>query len=142
MPFRDGLSQFIVTIPPDLDLFRSIECEIAPLAQVIRATSPFDQRSIWIEIFPKGVSKGNAVRQLCDILGIAYRHVATVGNDYNDLSMLEAFSRSFVVENAPRDLRLQFPTIPSNDADGVSTLIASLLPPYIGSTSSTNCTVR
>lgn len=125
--FGEGLSQFIVTLPPDLELFESIRREVEQYGQIIRATSPFDNCSIWMEIFPQGVSKGNALRLLCEQLSIPSDRVAAVGNDYNDLSMLELFPHAYVVENAPSDLRERFQIIPSNDDDGVATLINRLL---------------
>ena len=51
---------------------------------VIKATSPLDGESVWIEIFPPMVSKSLAVQWLIDNIGFSMKNVCAVGNDYND----------------------------------------------------------
>jgi hypothetical protein len=43
-----------------------------------------------------------------------------VGNDYNDLDLLEWAAHSFVVENAPDDMKNRFETVSSNNNGGVA----------------------
>jgi hydroxymethylpyrimidine pyrophosphatase-like HAD family hydrolase len=50
-----------------------------------------------------------------------------VGNDYNDLDLLEWAGSSFVVANAPPDLTDRFPTVASNDDCGVAEAITRWL---------------
>jgi hypothetical protein len=88
--------------------------------QVIRATSPLDGRSVWIEIFPRSVSKALGAAWLAEREGIDPREVLAVGNDYNDLDLLQWAGSSFVVANAPADLRARFRTVPSNEENGFS----------------------
>lgn len=119
--FREGLSQFIITIPEDESLFQRLRGLFEKKVEVIRATSPFDGRSIWMELFPKGVSKGNGIEWLCDKLGVAREAVGVVGNDYNDLSMLRQFARrAYVVENSPQELREKFKVVASCEAGGMA----------------------
>ena len=47
------------------------------------------------EITHKQVNKGNAVRVLCQLLGIKESETAVYGDGLNDLSMLEAFEHSY-----------------------------------------------
>lgn len=118
---QNGLSQFIVTIPEDEKLFNMLSKRFTNLVEVIRATSPFDGRSIWMELFPKGVSKGNGLRWLGKELGISSERVCVVGNDYNDLSMLREYRRNaYVVANAPLDLCREFKVVERNDSGGVA----------------------
>lgn len=126
--FAEGLAQFVVTMPHDLALFEQLAQQVAPLGSIIRATSPFDHKSLWMEIFPHGVSKGATLQSLCRRLAIEPDRVAVVGNDYNDLSMLERFKHAYVVANAPAELRGRFECLPSNDDDGVACLIEAFLP--------------
>ena len=44
----------------------------------------------------------------------------SVGNDYNDLDLLEWTSGSFVVDNAPADLKKRFVGVNSNNDGGVA----------------------
>jgi len=50
-----------------------------------------------------------------------------VGNDYNDLDLLEWAGKSYVVENAPTDLKARFPAVASNNHGGVAEAAKSLL---------------
>lgn len=94
---------------------------------VIRATSPIDHRTVWIEIFPAGVDKGHG----CDIVrreyGIERSLTAAVGNDWNDVAMLEWASTAFIVENGPSELKAMYRSVPSCDSLGVSTAAAEWL---------------
>jgi hydroxymethylpyrimidine pyrophosphatase-like HAD family hydrolase len=87
---------------------------------VIRTTSPLDGISTWIEIFPACVSKSRTAEWLASRLGIPRGHTLSVGNDYNDLDLLEWAATRFVTANAPADLRERYPVVASHDEEGVS----------------------
>ena len=87
---------------------------------VIKATSPLDGRSIWIEIFNAGVSKSSSALLLANSLDIPGSRICAVGNDYNDEDLLCCAGSSYVVENAPDSLHTRFSTTPSNNNSGVS----------------------
>jgi hypothetical protein len=89
-----------------------------PELKVIRSTSPLDGRSTWIEIFPPAVSKGRAGAWLARQHKLAPDHVLALGNDYNDLDLLRWAGQSFVVSNAPADLKQQYRSVRSNNDDG------------------------
>lgn len=95
--------------------------------KVILTTSPLDHASRWIEIFPATVSKAIASTWLCARLGIDRGRTLAVGNDYNDIDLLDWASSACVVANAPAALRDRFPNVPSNDADGFSRAVAGWL---------------
>ena len=86
--------------------------------KIIRATSPLDGASIWIEVLPEGVSKGHGVEWLCRYTGINLSQTLGIGNDYNDLDLLNYTAWSFVVNNAPEDLKKSYPTCRSNEQCG------------------------
>jgi len=90
---------------------------------VIRTTSPLDGRSTWIEIFPAGISKGQTAEWLAAGLGVARTHTLAVGNDFNDLDLLEWAQSAFVMANTPEELRRRFPAVASNDYCGVAEAI-------------------
>lgn len=87
---------------------------------VIQTTSPLDGRSTWIEIFPSTVSKSQTAAWLAETLQIDKCRTASIGNDYNDLDLLEWTESSYVVANAPADLKNRFETLASNDNGGVA----------------------
>lgn len=125
--YTNGVTQFLATFEHCKDTFRRLQSLFTPHAEVIRSTSPFNPNYIWLELFPKGVNKGNAVAWLCNTLQIPHSHVATVGNDYNDLSMLERFPHAYLMANAPNDLPSSLQRVASNNADGVAQAIDSFL---------------
>ncbi len=94
---------------------------------VIKATSPLDGKSIWIEIFAPTVSKSQAVRWLAESVGVPQNLICAVGNDYNDEDLLRWAGRSFMVANGPPDLKTLFHCVASNDKGGVSEAVARWL---------------
>lgn len=87
---------------------------------VIQTTSPLDGESTWIEIFPTSVSKSQTTAWLADKLLIEKQQTVSVGNDYNDLDLLEWTDSSYVVDNAPTDLKSRFTIVASNNNGGVA----------------------
>ncbi|MBM9605678.1 HAD family hydrolase [Desulfopila inferna] len=86
--------------------------------QITRTTSPLDGKSIWMEILPSHVGKGAAAAWLCSRLKLDRRFSVGIGNDYNDLSLLQFTEHSFVVAEAPQEMLENFPATCSHDDDG------------------------
>lgn len=53
--------------------------------------------------------KGTGLRQLCGALRIGMDEVMAFGDNYNDLPMLEAVGRPYIMDNAAPELRERFP---------------------------------
>jgi hypothetical protein len=117
----DLASQLLVVIPPGdgSTVLAEIRGQL-PDFSVIHTTSPLDGRSTWIEIFPNTVSKSLTASWLADQLNVDKQRIVSVGNDYNDLDLLEWTASSYVVENAPADLRSRFTAVASNNNGGVA----------------------
>nr|HPI46379.1 HAD hydrolase family protein [Tenuifilaceae bacterium] len=116
--YPDNATQLIAVLPPNPELFYSLESKLTGI-KVIRATSPLDGESIWMEIFPEGVSKGHSVDWLCNYLGdIQPNEILAIGNDYNDLDLLDYTPNSYLVANAPDELKQKFKVVASNDESG------------------------
>ncbi|MBU1567209.1 MAG: Cof-type HAD-IIB family hydrolase [Proteobacteria bacterium] len=101
--------------------------EIFKQFSVIKATSPLDGKSLWIEIFAPAVSKSQAARWLVEELSIKPEMVCAVGNDYNDEDLLHWAGESFVVANSPQVLQTQFQTVASNNHGGIAEAVARWL---------------
>jgi hydroxymethylpyrimidine pyrophosphatase-like HAD family hydrolase len=101
--------------------------EIFKQFSVIKATSPLDGKSLWIEIFAPTVSKSKAAEWLAEELAIERQMVCAVGNDYNDEDLLLWAGKSFIVANSPRVLRERFPTVAANTHGGVAEAAARWL---------------
>ncbi len=94
---------------------------------IIRTTSPLNGQVVWVEVFPAEVSKGHAGAWLCDLLGIEHRLSMCIGNDYNDLAMLEWAGTAFIMANGPAELRRRFNNAPHHDEDGFAAAVETWL---------------
>jgi Cof subfamily protein (haloacid dehalogenase superfamily) len=114
-------AQFLAVVPQNEthDALRLVR-EGLPELSIIRSTSPLDHQSTWIECFHPGVSKGKTAAWLANELGVDHQDTMAIGNDYNDLDLLGWAANSFVVENAPDDLKQQFGQVASNNDGGVA----------------------
>lgn len=127
IPYPDNATQLIAILPSNPKLFYSLESKLNGV-KVIRATSPLDGESIWMEIFPEGVSKGHSLDWLCKHLGkIHSNEVIAIGNDYNDLDMLNYTPNSYLVANAPEELKQKFKIVASNDESGFAEAVDSII---------------
>jgi hypothetical protein len=85
---------------------------------IIRTTSPIDKKIVWIEVFHPEADKGHATRWLSEYLHIDRNSTMSVGNDYNDLKMLEWTRHAYILENALPELKNKFNPAPANNCDG------------------------
>jgi hypothetical protein len=108
------------------DKFNFIKSELGFL-KVIRATSPLDNRSIWLEVFPKNISKGHSAEWLCNKHRIERTETVGIGNDFNDEDLLEITHKSFVVANAPKTLKQKYVIVSSNEEDGFAEVVNKLM---------------
>ena len=94
--------------------YEGLVVELAGLT-VLRSTSPLDGRSCWIEVFPAAASKSKAAAWLAQERGVDPRRVLAVGNDFNDLDLLEWAGTPRLVSGAPPELAARFPVACSGD---------------------------
>ena len=101
-------SQFLVILPPNAAYLYGQLQEAFSAFSVIRATSPLDGQSLWLEIFPPTICKSRAVADLAGRYGFKPEQVLAVGNDYNDLDLLRWAGRGLVVADSPPRLLQEF----------------------------------
>lgn len=58
----------------------------------------------FLELMPSGVSKGSALKKLCEITGIDIRQTVAVGDYFNDADLLRTAGSSYCVQGAPPEL--------------------------------------
>jgi Cof subfamily protein (haloacid dehalogenase superfamily) len=125
----DGICQFLLIIPEDDVRFEQLKNEIENRSgeiRVIRSSSPVTKGFIWIEVFHRDVSKGHGVKHICDMLEIHPRETFGIGNDYNDIDLLNFTAYSFLTENAPAPIKGRYFPLPSNENDAFAHAIRSL----------------
>ena len=128
VPKGVDVSQLLVVEPPGSASCLDLLAREFEDVHVVRTTSPLDHASTWIELFPIGVSKAHAADWIRTRHGIGRARTIAVGNDYNDLDMLEWADRACVVSNAPVSMRARFEVVRSNDEDGFTDAVRPLLP--------------
>lgn len=114
---RSPASQLLAVSPrgdPD-EPFETLRRELPGLS-VIRATSPLDSHSMWIEAFAPAVSKSQASEWIARTRDIAREATWAIGNDYNDWDMLRWAGRAAVVGDAPEAMRAEFTAVGSLSA--------------------------
>ena len=118
--------QFVAILGPGEDeLCERLRAALREFA-VVRATSPLDGRSIWVEVRPNGVAKEAALAWLAARHGLDAGRTAAIGNDYNDCGMLRWSGNAFVVGNAAPELRKRYPVVSSNDTGGFSDAVRAV----------------
>jgi hypothetical protein len=105
--------------------------DLAPFIEMHRTEYPSRDLTI-LDILPPGCSKGAALRRLAKQRGLAPEEVVAIGDNWNDLEMLEFAGRPVVVANGAPDLvelarRRRWEIAPANDEDGVAAVIEALL---------------
>ncbi len=89
----------------------------------IKTTSPLDGKSIWLEMFAKGINKSRAASFLSKTIGIDRRDVLVVGNDWNDEDLLQWGGYSYLVSNAPKELKKDYNQVTNNQANGFTVAV-------------------
>jgi hypothetical protein len=116
--FRRRAAQIVAIFHGESRAADELAEEAAMEAGVVRATSPLDGRSTWIELYPPGTDKGSTLEWLAASLGISRERCMGIGNDYNDLHMLEWCGTAFAVSNAPEELRRRYRTVAPYGSSG------------------------
>jgi Cof subfamily protein (haloacid dehalogenase superfamily) len=82
----------------------------------------------WVDVMPRDIDKGVAVRALQEALGVTPAQTAVFGDYLNDLEMLDAAEFSFAMANAhPLVLERARYVAPANTEQGVLTAVRALL---------------
>jgi hydroxymethylpyrimidine pyrophosphatase-like HAD family hydrolase len=90
-----------------------------------------------LDILPAGCSKGAALLTLARARGIDAAEILAIGDNWNDVSMLQTAGRAVLMLNAPEDLKAialarNWSIAPSNRDDGVADAIESALTTTVG----------
>jgi hydroxymethylpyrimidine pyrophosphatase-like HAD family hydrolase len=109
-------TQLLAVLPPsqNMEILDELREKLSDF-NVIQTTSPLDGKSTWIEIFPASVSKSQTAEWLAKELNVEPSNIVSLGNDYNDIDLLEWSPIRYVVKNAPADLKARFPSVASNN---------------------------
>lgn len=99
--------------------------------ECIRTEYPARDLSI-LDLLPVGVSKGWALERLAARLGVSRLETMAIGDNWNDLDMLEWAGQGIMMGNAAGELRAMAKTrgwkqAPPNDKDGVAVVLEAAI---------------
>jgi Cof subfamily protein (haloacid dehalogenase superfamily) len=85
-----------------------------------------------LDLLPPGVSKGWALKRLAARLGVDRKETMAIGDNWNDVAMLEWAGQGIVMGNAAPELRTMakmrgWKQAPSSDQDGVAVVLEGML---------------
>jgi hydroxymethylpyrimidine pyrophosphatase-like HAD family hydrolase len=113
-------------------LMREAEALLADPAIRTRMTilkTQYDHRDLCIlDILNRDCSKGHAVKRWAEFKGLAPEEVMAIGDNYNDVEMLEFAGHAVIMENACPELKQNgWQLTLSNDQCGVAAAIEGIL---------------
>jgi Cof subfamily protein (haloacid dehalogenase superfamily) len=114
----------VVVMDEDKNKIISLKSEIKERMDVAAITSVGNN----IEIMSSGISKGSAVSKLAEYYGILAEEVICIGDNENDLSMIEYAGLGIAMGNATEELKKAANYITdTNDSDGVAKAIEKFI---------------
>ncbi len=111
----------------NMKLFRR-DLEVNKELKIANKTNNLEnKKKFFYDVTNSDVSKGNAVRKLCEYLNISTDKTMAIGDSYNDIDMLNACKYRVAVANADKELKeiANIETL-SNDQDGVAVVLDRL----------------
>lgn len=121
-----------ITVAERIEKVKSRESHIRaqlPDAEVVFEISPWDRDYCIITVMPSGVSKGDGLRRLARLLGIDLSEVMAVGDNLNDLEMLDVAGLGVAMGNAAPETRARADYVTASvDDEGVARAIERFIP--------------
>ena len=119
---------FSGTCAPMAELQNILEIELKNSATILATVYPRLNFTL-IDILPSDASKGIGVEKLALMNGLSPENVMTIGDNFNDLEMLEYAGTAVVMGNASPELleREDFHETLSNDESGVASAIEKFI---------------
>jgi Cof subfamily protein (haloacid dehalogenase superfamily) len=101
--------------------------EWSEICECIRTEYPVRDLSI-LDLMPPGVTKGWALERLAGRLGVDRKETMAIGDNWNDVDMLEWAGQGVMMGNAALELRImakmrRWKEAPPNDQDGVAVVL-------------------
>jgi Cof subfamily protein (haloacid dehalogenase superfamily) len=134
--FRDGEDPIQGMVAGEVNRMREAEQALkaskwSDTCECVRTEYPARDLSI-LDLLPRGVSKGWALEQLAARLGVSRSETMAIGDNWNDVDMLEWAAQGVIMGNAAGELHTManvrgWKRAPSNDEDGVAVVLEDAL---------------
>jgi len=122
----DNACQLLAIIETDTKKYNDLINQLEDV-KLVRTTSPLNGEAMWIEVFPRHISKAWGLKYIEKTYGVPFDNMLGIGNDYNDIDFLQEVGHPRVVANAHPDLLKQFPIVASNQSCGVAEAIKTVV---------------
>ena len=88
-----------------------------------------NENTIWIiNIVNSNVSKGNAIKKICQVLNVDKNDTIAFGDDKNDISMIKSVGYGIAMENSHNSLKcIAKEIITDNNTPGISNILKKLI---------------
>jgi hypothetical protein len=136
LALRDGEDPIQGMVAGSVDKMRQAErafraSEWNGLCECVKTEYPGRDLSI-LDLLPPGVSKGWALERLAGRLGVDRKQTMAIGDNWNDVDMLEWAGQAVIMGNAAAELRTLakmrgWKQAPHNDEDGVAVVLEKAL---------------
>lgn len=110
------------------------QAKLLAMQQWIRENMPqeadcFFSCKEYLEIVMRGMNKGNAVRRLCEMMGVDIANAVAVGDAANDLSMIRAAGIGVAMANGTEEVKAaaDYITQRDNNHDGIAEVVLRFL---------------
>jgi hypothetical protein len=105
--------------------------ELAEQCECVRTEYPARDISI-LDLLPPGVSKASALQKLAALLGVDRKETMAIGDNWNDVDMLEWAGQGVMMGNAAIELRdlakmRGWMQAPPNNEDGVAVVLEAAI---------------
>jgi len=134
--FADGDDPIQGMVAGRLDKMRAAENALkasswARQCESVRTEYPARDLSI-LDLLPPGVTKGWALERLAARLGVDRKETMAIGDNWNDVEMLEWAGQGVIMGNAAGELRAMarmrgWKQAPANDQDGVAVVLEAAI---------------
>lgn len=85
----------------------------------------FISESKILDVMPKNISKGNAIKILMENVGLSSNEIACIGDSYNDIPMFKLTKNSFAMSSAHPDVKKEAKFVVGTVAEAIEQILTS-----------------
>ena len=113
----------LIIEPEKLEAVRQLQTDIEE--QFVGKVDTFFSNPTYLEVVPKGMNKGEAVKMLCQLLNVPIENAVAVGDAANDLSMIIAAGTGVAMANGTDEVKAvaNYITTRDNNHDGIAEVV-------------------
>lgn len=113
----------LIIEPEKLEAVRQLQTDIEE--QFVGKVDTFFSNPTYLEVVPKGMNKGEAVKMLCQLLNVPIENAVAVGDAANDLSMITMAGTGVAMANGTDEVKAaaDYITTRDNNHNGIAEVV-------------------